>query len=106
MDWMGIGPTLGPIAGEFSYYVFLVCTKLIAISSLAFYILGHVRPPLCLWICWVTEYFIFQIFVPSGYYVCGVLLNGFLSIYLGRYSENDKKKEKKKALPKDESFQI
>jgi len=66
MDWTSIGPTLGPIAGEFIYYVFIVCTRLIAISSLAFYVLGHVRPLLCLWICWGTKYFIFQIFVPDG----------------------------------------
>ena len=85
MDWTSTGPILGPIAEEFIYYVFLVCTRLIVISSLAFYALGCVRPLLCLWMCWGTEYFIFQIFVPSGYYVCGVLLNGFLSIYLGRY---------------------
>ena len=88
MDWTTIRPTLGPIAREFIFYVFLVCTRLIAISSLVFYVLGRVRPPSCLWICWGTEYFIFQIFVPSGYYVYDVLLNGFLSIYLGRYTHN------------------
>jgi len=99
MDGMGIGPTLGPIVGEFIFYAFLVCTKLIAISSLVFYSLGRVRPSLYLWICWGTEYFIFQIFVPSGYYVCGVLLDEFLSI-IWDVTKNLKDNEKRKKIIK------
>ena len=37
---------------------FLVCTRLITISSLVFYVLGRVGPLLCLWLCKGTEYFI------------------------------------------------
>ena len=34
---------------------FLVCTRLITISSPVFYVLGRVGPLLCLRICWSTE---------------------------------------------------
>jgi len=43
MDWTGIGPTMGPIAGEFICYVFLVCTRPSTISSrVYFFVLGRV----------------------------------------------------------------
>jgi len=47
MDWTGIGPTMGPIAEEFTSYAFLVCTRSSTISSLVYFVLGRVGPLLC-----------------------------------------------------------
>ena len=76
MDWTGIGPTMRPIVEEFICYAFLIDTRPSTISSLVYFVLGRVGLFYVLWICWGRKYFISQIFVPSGYYVCGILLNG------------------------------
>jgi len=68
------------IAEEFICYVFLVCTRPSTISSLVYFVLDRVRPPL--YFMNMLEYKVLHILnLRSKYYVCNIFIKWDLPIY-------------------------